>query len=94
MLRASGATLTASGYKLEKHTVRVINGAEAVMSTLKNQFVEPPVAMEADICVAVGATVLAAPGNVVRSGRPRDIVRPESSATWVDINGARTILGI
>ena len=48
----------------------------------------------ADMIVAVTATDLGSPDNVVRSGRAGDFIRPEPVAEWYDMEGARKVLGI
>ena len=94
LLRAAGANRLAEGYELNGRVVRVINGAQSVLATLKSKFVEPPAAMSADVVVAVGATDLPAPGNVVRAGRVGDVVRPETTGLWCDVQGARRELNV
>lgn len=50
--------------------------------------------MQSDIVVAVGATDLGVPDNIVRSGRSGDLIRPDAAGEWYDFPGARTALGI
>jgi hypothetical protein len=50
--------------------------------------------MRSDIVVAVGATDLGVPDNVVRSGRAGDVLRPDPAGEWYDLLGARAALGI
>lgn len=57
--------------------IRVINGADRILGSLRARFIEPPTAITADIVVAVGATDLGVPSNVVRGGRAGDVVRLE-----------------
>lgn len=87
-LRQAGATPQAGGYDLSGRTIRVINGAGTVLSSLRSKFIEPPSVTSADIVVAVGATDLGVPANVVRSGRVNDVVRPDAGGTWFDLNSA------
>ena len=94
LLRRAGATQTSDGYELAGEKVRVINGAGAVLSTLRGQFVEAPATGSVDVVAAVGATDLALPANVIRQGRPQDILRPAASAEWFDFQGARERLNI
>lgn len=94
LLRQAGATQTPNGYDLNGRRVRVINGAEAVLASLKTRFIEPPVAITSDIVVAVGATDYGLPSNVVRGGRSGDLIRPDASGNWFDLNGARAELNI
>jgi len=94
LLRRAGATQRADGYDLNGRVIRVINGAESVLGSLRAKFIEPPVATTADIVVAVGATDLGVPSNVVRSGRVGDLVRPETGGRWLDLPSARAELNI
>ncbi|MEA9433712.1 SIR2 family protein [Aeromonas caviae] len=94
LLRQAGAAQRSDGYELNGRSIRVINGAQAVLGTIRGRFIEPPAAMQSDIVVAVGATNLGVPGNVVRSGRPGDVIRPAPAGEWYDLPGARTELGI
>ena len=55
--------------------------------TLRGRFIEPPAAMQPDIVVAVGATNLGVPGNIVRNGRPGDVIRPDPAGEWYDLPG-------
>ncbi len=94
LLRQAGATQRPDGYDLNGRRIRVINGAEAVLGSLRTRFIEPPAAVESDIVVAVGATDLGLPSNVVRGGRSGDLIRPDATGAWFDLNGARTELNI
>ena len=73
LLRQAGAVQRADGYELSGRSIRVINGAQSILATLRRKFVEPPAATQTDIVVAVGATDLGVPDNVVRSGRAGDV---------------------
>lgn len=94
LLRQAGATAHATGYDVNGRTIRVINGRGASLSTLRSEFIEPPAAVTADMIVAVTATDLGSPHNIVRSGRAGDIIRPEPVAAWFDMAGARRELGL
>ncbi|MBD9527825.1 SIR2 family protein [Paracoccus sp. PAR01] len=94
LLRQAGAVQSAGGYDFNGRSIRVVNGAQTVLGTLRGRFVEPPAAMEADIVVAVGATDLGVPDNVIRSGRAGDLIRPDAGGEWYDLAGARAALGI
>ena len=94
LLRRAGATAYETGYEVNGRTIRVINGRGASLSTLRSEFVEPPAVVTADMIVAVTATDLGSPDNVVRSGRAGDFIRPEPVAKWYDMDGARKVLGI
>ena len=94
LLRRAGATAYETGYEVNGRTIRVINGRGASLSTLRSEFVEPPAVVTADMIVAVTATDLGSPDNVVRSGRAGDFIRPEPVAEWYDMEGARKVLGI
>ncbi|CAG9226295.1 SIR2 family protein [Paraburkholderia sabiae] len=94
LLRQAGAIQRADGYELNGRRIRVLNGAQSVLGTLRGKFTEPPSLMQADIVVAVGATDLGVPNNVVRGGRAGDVIRPDPAGEWFDLAGARAELGI
>jgi len=94
LLRRAGAKLTVRGYTLNQQTIRVINGAGRLLNSIRVNFKDPPALQSADLVVCVGATDFNLPDNVARSGRPRDIIRNESDANWVDINTARALLNL
>jgi hypothetical protein len=94
LLRQSGAEQQPDGYVLGGRHVRVINGAGMVLGTLRSRFIEAPSVQTADIVVAVGATDLGLPDNVVRRGRENDVVRPEVGGIWFDLARAREELNI
>ncbi|WP_029066185.1 SIR2 family protein [Labrenzia sp. DG1229] len=94
LLRQSGAVERADGYELNGRMIRVINGAESILGSLRARFIEPPAAIAADIVVAVGATNLGVPSNVVRDGRASDVVRPRAAGIWMDLPSARAELNI
>lgn len=94
LLRQAGAIQRADGYDLNGKNIRVLNGAQSVLGTLRAKFVEPPATVQSDIVVAVGATDLGVPDNVVRSGRPGDVIRPDPAGEWYDLPRARAALGI
>lgn len=94
LLRQAGAEQCAEGYRMNGRTIRVINGATTILSDLRARFVEAPAAVFPDIVVAVGATNLGLPANVVRAGRPGDVVRPAARGAWFDVEGARAELNI
>ncbi|MHC8350865.1 SIR2 family protein [Pseudomonas sp. RT4P38] len=94
LLRQAGAVQRADGYELNGRSIRVLNGVQSVLGTLRGKFVEPPAVIQSDIVVAVGATDLGVPDNVVRSGRSGDVIRPNPAGEWYDLPGARAELGI
>ena len=94
LLRQSGAVERADGYDFNGRIIRVINGAESILGSLRARFIEPPAAIAADIVVAVGATDLGVPSNVVRGGRAGDVVRPGTAGSWMDMPSARAELNI
>jgi hypothetical protein len=94
LLRQAGAQQLAVGYEMNGLTIRVLNGAGAVLGSMRSKFVEPPVVLTADVIVAVGATDFGLPGNVVRQGRIGDVVRPEAGGVWFDVAGARAELNL
>lgn len=94
LIRQAGAVHHADGYRLNGRSIRVINGAQSILGTLRGRFVEPPAATHADMVVAVGATDLGVPDNVVRGGRAGDVIRPEPAGEWYDLARAREELNI
>jgi len=94
LLRRAGASSTAQGYELGGRTIRVINGANWVLSRLKSRFLEAPSIPAADVTAAIGAEDLGLPGNIVRQGRVGDIMRPAAGGQWVDLKGARELLQV
>ena len=94
LLRQAGAVQRPDGYALNGRSIRVLNGSQSILGTLRSKFVEPPAAILSDIVVAVGASDLGVPDNVVRSGRTGDVIRPGPAGEWYDLPGARTALGI
>ncbi|MEI2387836.1 hypothetical protein [Breoghania sp. JC706] len=94
LLRQAGAVQSADGYDFNGRSIRVVNGAQSVLGTLRGRFVEPPAGIDAEIVVAVGAIDLGVPDNVIRSGRAGNLIRPDAGGEWYDLAGARTALGI
>ena len=94
LLKRGGAIHRADGYEINGRKVRVINGAGSVLSSLRSRFVEAPAVSSPDVIAAVGSTDLALPGNVIRDGRPKDIVRPATPGEWFDFQSARELLKI
>ena len=68
--------------------------AHSLATSFVSEFVEPPAVVTADMMVAVTATDLGSPDNVVRSRRAGDFIRPEHVAEWYDLDEARKVLGI
>ena len=94
LLKRAGAAQTRSGYELNGQTIRIVNGAGTFLASLQTKFAEAPARPKADVTIAAGATDLPVPGNIVRTGRVDDIIRPEASGVWLDLNRAREELGI
>jgi hypothetical protein len=94
LLRQTGAEQHAEGYAMNGRTVRIINGADTILSNLRSRYIEAPAALTADVVVAVGSLDFGLPGNVVRQGRVGDVIRPEAGGVWYDVPGAREELNI
>ena len=94
LLRQAGAQQKGDAYEMTGRTIRVINGRGEFLGNLRTRFVEAPVIPNADIVVAVGATDLGLPGNIVRCGRVGDFIRPEPGGKWFDMSSAREELNI
>jgi hypothetical protein len=94
LLRRANAEHTPEGYRLNGLTVRVVNGAGRVLSSMRQSFIEAPTALQADVIVAAGAVDLGAPGNIVREGQPGSVVRPGPAGLWCDLQAARSRLSV
>lgn len=94
LLRRAGAAPESRGYSLAGRRIRVINGAESVLSSVAARFVEAPAASLADVFVAVGATDLGLPAHVLRSGSPGSVMRPAVLGEWLTLEQARAALGV
>jgi hypothetical protein len=94
LLRRAGALLGVDGYTLNQQKIRVINGSGRLLNSMRTTFKSPPAIQGPDIVVCVGATDFNLPDNVVRSGRPEDIIRNESGAKWVEAVAGRKLLNI
>lgn len=94
LLRSAGAIQTPEGYLHAGRSVRVVNGAGAVLSQLRGRFAEAPAIARSDVVIAPGATDWAMPNNVVREGRPGDFVRPAPANNWYDLERGRAELGL
>jgi len=92
LVRKAGGTPTGTGYVLNNKSVRIINGAGTILATLKSRFVESPAIEAADIVVAVGATDIGLPSDIVRTGFAGDIVRPAAAGRWLDFQQAKAEL--
>jgi len=93
LLRRAGASQTPVGYDLAGRRIRVVNGSGMLLQTVQDRFRETPFEV-ADIVVCAGATDVGLPLNVVREGRPGDIIRPSASAAWLDLPAARRELDV
>ena len=94
LLRHAGAVATPQGYELNGRTIRVVNGANKVLSQLKSRFVEAPAVIATDIVVAPGSTDLPMPANVIRPGVAGNFMRPAPLAAWLSFDNARQELGV
>ena len=86
ILRRAGAQRVVGCYELNGKTIRVVNGAGSILSSMKERFAKPPVAAQEDIVVAAGAQDVAVPSNIVREEIPGNVVRASSSARWLDFD--------
>ena len=94
LLRNAGAVQQSRGYTLAGRSIRVVNGAECLLSSVAERFVEAPAISSADVFVAVGSTDLGLPANVVRLGDPGSVMRPAAAGEWFTFEQARTELGV
>lgn len=93
LLRRAGAVQESGGYVLAGRRIRVINGAESVLSSVAARFVEAPAISSADTFVAVGAVDFGLPADVLRSGTPGSVMRPAAIGTWLTVERAQVELG-
>lgn len=94
LLRRAGAAQNAQGYTLNGRRIRVINGAESILSSIAARFVEAPALSSADVFVAVGAVDLGLPAHVVRPGTPGSVMRPAAGGEWFTFERAQAELGV
>jgi hypothetical protein len=95
LMVSAGAVANAGGYQLGGQQIRVINGANMLLSTLHEAFSdEPPVVSSANIVVGVGALDLPYPGSVIRAGSPGGVIRGAATGEWLDLAAARARLGV
>lgn len=94
LIRNAGGTVDGAYYRLDGRTIRVVNGANAMLSEIRARFVSAPAGQWADVVVAVGAYDIGLPGNVVREGRAGDLVRPAAGGVWFDTDDGRLELGL
>lgn len=95
LMISAGAVANAVGYQLSGRQIRVVNGANTLLSTLQETFAdEPPAVSGADIVVGVGAMDLPYPGSVVRTGTPGGVIRGAVTGEWLDLASARARLGV
>ena len=81
----------AAWYELGGQSVRVVNGGGQMLSTVRERYVEPPAAVQADVVVCAGATDLGVPGHLVSRGFGASTVRPAPGGTskWVTLEAAK-----
>lgn len=94
LLRRAGAAQQPRGYTLGGRSVRVVNGAGSVLSTVAKRFVEAPAAPTADVFVAAGSMDLGLPGHLVRPGATGSVIRPAAGGKWLTIEQAQLELGV
>ena len=94
MMRRAGAQHHAEGYEIGGRTVRVVNGAGALLNVMRSKFLEAPVIPSADIVVAAGATDVGVPADIVRRGRVGHLIRPAARGEWLDVARARAELNV
>lgn len=94
LLRRAGAVQQPQGYSLAGRRIRVVNGAECILSSVAARFIEAPAISAADVFVAVGAIDLGLPGHVVRPGTPGSVMRPAARGEWFTFERAQAELGL
>ena len=94
LLRRAGAAQERRGYTLAGRSIRVVNGAGSVLSTVAKRFIEAPAAPTAEFFVAAGSMDLGLPGHLVRPGIAGSVVRPAAGGKWLTIEQAQAELGV
>lgn len=94
LLRRAGAVQQPRGYAFAGQSIRVVNGAGSVLSTVAKRFIEAPAAPTADVFVAAGSMDLGLPGHLVRPGIAGSVVRPRAGGKWLTIEQAQAELGV
>ena len=89
LLRANPAR-RAAWYDLGGQSVRVVNGGGQMLSTVRERYLEPPAAVQADVVVCAGATDLGVPGHLISRGYGASTVRPAPGGTskWITLEAA------
>ncbi|MES2292661.1 MAG: SIR2 family protein [Pseudomonadota bacterium] len=93
-LRQAGAIPTETGYTFNGTTIRVVNGANQILSKMAAKFQEAPAVDESALTAAIGAEDVPLPASVVRTGMPGSIMRPAARSRWVTYAGAVGALGL
>lgn len=88
LLRRAGAVQMEQGYSLSGRTIRVVNGGENFLATVRARFIEAPSLPSAEVVVAVGALDYGLPDDVVRPGSPGSVVRPAPTGSWLTFENA------
>lgn len=96
LLIEAGATRDGAWYTYAGRRVRIVHGSGQVLSTVREQYKEPPTLPEADIIVCAGALDPAVPGSLISTGTGRSVVRPAAGgrSLWLTLEQARVELGI
>jgi len=95
LMVSAGAVANSGGYQLNGEQIRVINGANFYLGTLREVFSdEPPGISDATVVVCVGAADVPYPGSVVRTGVPGSVIRGAVTGAWVDLPTGRARLGV
>ncbi len=92
LMRHAGAVQTPEGYSYKGLTIRVVNGANTILSRMAARYAEPPSVSGAAITAAIGSINLGLPDDIIRTGIPGDIVRPATVSRWLDFAAAREAL--
>jgi SIR2-like domain len=94
LLIGAGAQLEGATYVLATKRVRLINGSGRSVTTLRGLIAdEPPLPDAPDYIICAGAFDYGTPVNIAREGKVNDIVRRQTTASFLDFESARTTLG-
>jgi hypothetical protein len=96
LLLEAGAARDGAWYTYAGRRVRVVHGSGQVLSTVREQYKEPPTRPEADIIVCAGASDPAVPGSLISTGTGKSMVRPAAGgrSRWLTLEQARVEVGI
>jgi len=96
LLIGANAVRNGTWHEYGGRLIRVIQGAGQAVSTVREQYKEPPAVRQPDIVVCAGALDIPVPGRVIATGVGTSVVRPKAGGNplWLTLEQARGELGI